>query len=37
MIGRAGARQTTVLNPARANVDTYPVLDALGDTAASNG
>ena len=37
MTGRAGTRRATVVNPARANVDAYPVPVVLGDTLASNG
>lgn len=37
MIGRAGLCRATSLNPARAKVVKYPVLEALGDRSASNG
>src|SRR5258707_7652291 len=37
MIGRAAVGEAMVLNPARAKVVAYPVLEALGVLAASRG
>lgn len=37
MIGRAGTRRATVLNPNFAKVDAIPVPEALGDTDLSIG
>lgn len=37
MIGRAGTCRAIVVNPARWNVEAYPVPVVLGETLASNG
>ena len=37
MMGRGGVRCPMILNPARLNVDTYPVPVELGDKVASSG